>query len=229
MSTSTYSIETLCEIIKNSTSIRQILLKLELSVTNGNYRTIKNKIFQHNIDISHFLGKSQSKGQKHAWPTKKEFSEVAVENSSYSRTNLKKRIITDNLLDYKCCFCGITEWKDKKLSLHLHHINGIDNDHRLENLCFLCPNCHSQTESYCGRVKKPKKLKIEKKYTCPICKGSKSRKSKVCSKCCTPKFKIIWPDIEDLLKELENTSLKDLSKKLGVSRNTVSKHIKNYT
>ena len=35
-----------------------------------------------------------------------------------------------------------------------NHINGINNDHRLENLRFLCPNCHSQTSTYAGKNKR---------------------------------------------------------------------------
>ena len=38
-----------------------------------------------------------------------------------------------------------------ELVLELDHINGVGDDHRLENLRLLCPNCHSQTETYCGR------------------------------------------------------------------------------
>jgi 5-methylcytosine-specific restriction endonuclease McrA len=36
----------------------------------------------------------------------------------------------------------------------LHHVNGDNTDNRLENLQVLCPNCHSQTESFSGRNKK---------------------------------------------------------------------------
>ena len=42
-------------------------------------------------------------------------------------------------------------WNGKKLVLQLEHKNGIHNDHRVENLCFLCPNCHSQTDTYSGK------------------------------------------------------------------------------
>jgi hypothetical protein len=47
----------------------------------------------------------------------------------------------------------IDVWNNKKLVLHIEHINGISNDNRIENLCFLCPNCHSQTDTYGGRNK----------------------------------------------------------------------------
>jgi Zn finger protein HypA/HybF involved in hydrogenase expression len=55
------------------------------------------------------------------------------------------------LLEESCHECGITEWRGKPLSLCLHHINGINDDNRIENLAVLCPNCHSQTENFAGR------------------------------------------------------------------------------
>lgn len=80
--------------------------------------------------------------------------DVFIQNSSYSRGNLKKRIIKNNIIAYECSECvNIGIWRDKPLSLHLDHINGIFNDHRRENLRFLCPNCHSQTISYAGKRK----------------------------------------------------------------------------
>ena len=71
-----------------------------------------------------------------------------------TRSCVKKRIIKENIIKYECSECNIGRiWRGKKLSLHLDHINGDGWDHRLENLRFLCPNCHSQTETYCGKNK----------------------------------------------------------------------------
>jgi hypothetical protein len=70
-----------------------------------------------------------------------------------SRAGMRKRILRENLIENKCRECGISEWKGKKLSLHLDHINGDRWDHRIENLRFLCPNCHSLTETYTGKNK----------------------------------------------------------------------------
>lgn len=75
---------------------------------------------------------------------------VFVENSTYPRHRIKERL--KKLIPFVCSECGQEpEWKGKPLTLQLEHKNGINNDNRKENLCFLCPNCHSQTETYAGR------------------------------------------------------------------------------
>lgn len=82
-----------------------------------------------------------------------------IENSSVARHVIKKRIIRDALIEYNCNCCGIMPlWNGTTLSLQLDHINGVNNDHRLENLRFLCPNCHTQQETYAAKniVKKKK-------------------------------------------------------------------------
>lgn len=81
-------------------------------------------------------------------------SELLVKDRKTSRTHLKTRLIINGLLKYKCRDCGLEKtWNNKPLSLHLEHINGVYNDNRLENLCLLCPNCHSQTPTFAGKNK----------------------------------------------------------------------------
>ena len=69
----------------------------------------------------------------------------------HSRRGVRLRILKDRLLDYKCAGCGIEDWNGKYIPLELDHINGKRDDHRLENLRFLCPNCHSQTDTFRGK------------------------------------------------------------------------------
>lgn len=81
---------------------------------------------------------------------------VFVENSEYvnNRINLKERILKNGWMEYRCVECGLEgEWNGKPLVLQLDHINGRNNDHRLENLRFLCPNCHTQTPTYAGKAR----------------------------------------------------------------------------
>lgn len=68
-----------------------------------------------------------------------------------NRHHVKLRLLRAGLLTNQCSACGLTEWLGKPLSMHVDHINGVHNDHRLDNLRMLCPNCHSQTETYGGR------------------------------------------------------------------------------
>lgn len=92
------------------------------------------------------------------------YEDIFVENSSVRRNVVKRRILRDNLIEYKCRKCGNTgEWMGEEVVLHLEHKNGINNDHRLENLEFLCPNCHSQTSTYAGKNPIATKRKEEKR------------------------------------------------------------------
>ena len=71
----------------------------------------------------------------------------------YQTLKLKNRLIKENIMEYKCAICGLVEWRNEKIVLQLDHINGDGHDHRSENLRLLCPNCHSQTDTWCGKNK----------------------------------------------------------------------------
>jgi DNA-binding CsgD family transcriptional regulator len=68
-----------------------------------------------------------------------------------NRGNLKRRLLNEGFKSIRCDRCDITTWNGQPLSMALHHVNGDRLDNRLENLELLCPNCHSQTDTYSGR------------------------------------------------------------------------------
>lgn len=73
-------------------------------------------------------------------------------NSPICKTSLRR--LAKKHIEYKCAFCNNSGvWNERPLVLDLDHINGNNKDHRLENLRFLCPNCHSQTPTYKGKNK----------------------------------------------------------------------------
>lgn len=138
------------ELVLSSSSNSDVLRKLGLKTRGGaSSKLLKYRISELKINTDHY------KVEWKARSTKFSMDEILVENSSYSNiSRMKKRILENKLLDYRCVKCdndGV--WNSQPMTLQLDHINGISNDHRLVNLRFLCPNCHSQTDTYSGRNK----------------------------------------------------------------------------
>ncbi|MFQ3599183.1 MAG: HNH endonuclease signature motif containing protein [Chloroherpetonaceae bacterium] len=72
----------------------------------------------------------------------------------------RKRMTVIREQSNQCLICGISEWQGKPLKLELDHIDGNCLNNRRENLRALCPNGHSQTETYCGRNVKRKRMRV---------------------------------------------------------------------
>ncbi len=79
---------------------------------------------------------------------------------STARNTIKRRLLDAGILKNVCDECGISEWRGKRLAIQIDHVNGIRDDHRLENLRMLCPNCHSQTETFAARNRLRPKLRL---------------------------------------------------------------------
>lgn len=140
------------EIVNKCDKIKDIAMHIGCLPTSLNYKIINTRLIQENLKVI----------KKTKWSTgkiKQPLNNILVKNSIYTnRTHLKIRLIEENIIEYKCGICNNTgDWLGNKLTLQLDHINGINNDNRIENLRFLCPNCHSQTITYAGaNVKKLK-------------------------------------------------------------------------
>lgn len=221
--------EDFIEAVKNNTTIAGALRTLGLAPLGSNYRTVHKYCQQWNLDTSHWLGKRYSKGTKRAQSPIVPDCKLFVRDNPHCIKNVKRRVLRDNLIPYKCAMCALeNEWQGNFLSLHLDHINGDNCDQRLENLRFLCPNCHSQTETYCG---KKTRIKTDNYETCIDCSKSCHRLAERCKSCAVkfrykqnPKFN--WPPDEELLAMLKTSNFSALGKKLGISDNAIRKRLR---
>jgi Zn finger protein HypA/HybF involved in hydrogenase expression len=80
-----------------------------------------------------------------------------IELGQVNQSRTLRRYLTEERGGYKCNECGIANWNGKEIALHIDHIDGNSDNNFPSNLRFLCPNCHSQTHTYCGRNKKNSK------------------------------------------------------------------------
>lgn len=94
---------------------------------------------------------ARRRGAVRACPQAMPISDLLVADRPRSRNHVKSRLLSSGLKQNRCEDCGLTSWRERPLSIALHHINGNGDDNRLANIKFLCPNCHSQTENFAGR------------------------------------------------------------------------------
>lgn len=231
-----YSKEEFEEIINKSSSLKEVLLNLGYKPFTGNYSTLKNKINEFNIDLEPLNNRRKNiKREKHN-SNKKDINELLFYGSSTSNKVLKKRLIEENIIDNKCSDCDIEPfWNGKELTFHLDHINGDNKDNSIENLRFLCPNCHSQTNTYCGRnIKEKRKLNC-----CKFCNKELSNsysKSELCWDCLIEyknKFvkgeeNLIKPSVGELKELVINLGFTKTGEIYNVSANSVKKWCKKY-
>lgn len=169
------------EIINKSHSIADVCRNVGWKPVGDNYKTVHRYISEYELDVSHFTGKRTNIGNVNNKHNEKPVEYYLRENSYINSNTLKNKLFSSGLKKYKCEDCGCNKWNDKQISLQLHHINGNDTDNRLENLQILCPNCHSQTDTFTARNIKNQK---EKKYYCKGCKKEiKKTPTGFCDKC----------------------------------------------
>ena len=153
--------EQFVNLIKNSTNISEVLFKLGYTVKGNSwgFSQVRKRMTDLNISMSLFKGKGAAIEKTRSGALTAEM--LFKENCKHNRTCLRRFIVANDILPYKCAICGTKEWNGKTLSLELDHINGINNDNRLENLRFLCPNCHSQTTTYGSRNQQKNESRYE--------------------------------------------------------------------
>ena len=213
------------KLIQKSNSIGEVLAFFGMKNHGSNFRTFQRRCLEQNIDYSKFKG-NRCNGNR--IQSQIPLEDVLVENSSYSRYSLKKRLIENKILENKCDICGqLPCWNGQSLIMILDHINGINNDNRLDNLRLLCPNCNTQVPTFAG------KNIVRVVNNCLDCGKKIAIVSKRCKNCQKnlPRYdkrKVDRPSKEDLEKMLWEETITKIAEKFNVSDKTIGKWIKSY-
>lgn len=143
-----YTKELLEPLVKESTSIAQVIRKLDLKEAGGTHQHLAKKIKQLAIDTSHFLGQASNCGKSHKGGCDKLSHEkilILRESGNRQKSFKLRRALLESGRDYKCEICGLKDqWNKQEIRLEIDHKNNNWLDDRAENLRFCCPNCHSQ-------------------------------------------------------------------------------------
>lgn len=155
-----YSKEEIDKAVLESNCIAAVCRNIGIGTRGNNFERIKKYIDFYNSNTDHFQSASeQLKGLAvgRTIPLEK----ILIVNSTYGNSyTLKKRLLKEAIKINKCEVCGLSDkWNDKNINMQLDHINGVNNDNRIENLRMICPNCHSQTETFCGKHNGQKAIK----------------------------------------------------------------------
>lgn len=108
-------------------------------------------------------------------------------NSTYSNHAIKKILLEILNWEDECNECGISDWYGRKLTLQLDHIDGNNSNNEISNLRLLCPNCHSLTDTYCGKSINTGKLKVSDEELIKAMQSSKNIRQALISVNLTPK------------------------------------------
>jgi len=140
-----YTIPELRVSVARSQCVSDVCKALNITVCTFNYKKINTLCEEYDISMDHFdISRTLKRGKKQ-WTMDTAF----VANSTCIGSQLRRVAIRFGLYTGTCALCHSNDqWHGKVLTLEYDHINGINNDNRLKNLRWLCPNCHSQTSTY---------------------------------------------------------------------------------
>lgn len=134
----------------NNKSVKCVLREMGMcEIAGGNYKLIYETVKKYNLDTSHWLGRAWNKNKVFGF--KRPISDYFNGIKKITSHHLKIRLIEEGLKKEECESCHNIKWLSGKIPLELHHIDGNDENNKLENLQILCPNCHALTDNFCSK------------------------------------------------------------------------------
>lgn len=215
-----YTKEQVERAINRSRSIRDVMHHLGMSVDNGHYRVIHYYAKLYGLELPKADPKARTRRAVLASKIPDEL--YFAKNTFHIGKALRKRLLNDHGRQEMCAICGIgPEWNGKFLRLHVDHVDGDKLNNLLSNLRFLCPNCHSQTSTYSNNGG------YGTRYSYCKCGQRIARHSRLCRRCENERrgTKIEWPSDREILDLVEEYSMLEVGRRLGVSDNAVRKHL----
>jgi 5-methylcytosine-specific restriction endonuclease McrA len=139
-----YTKEQVENAVLESKCYSDVFRNLGLKINGGSYHWIKNLIKKHDINITHFLTSKELFKLNHFIKKTNFLGIQKIESNQRIRAKKLRKFMLDNNVDYKCNICNILEWLGKPMTLDIDHIDENCLNNQIENLQFLCPNCHRQ-------------------------------------------------------------------------------------
>ena len=148
-----YSDDDIRDAVAQSISIAGVMRLLGIKPTGGSHFHISKRIQRLGLDTSHFLGQGSRRGTAQA---RKRADEILVRRPAdgpRAKPHMLRRALIESGRRLACVGCGVGDrWMGQPLTLHIDHADGDFANCLAENLRFLCPNCHSQTSTYCRKL-----------------------------------------------------------------------------
>lgn len=233
-----YDEEELRAIVQRSTNMTEVLRALKLRPAGGNHAELKKWVARWGISTEHF--DPDLRRHRGLRRTVVPLATYMVAGSTYSRSTLKRRLYAEGLKERRCELCGQDEeWQGGRMALILDHINGVADDHRLENLRIVCPNCAATLDTHCGRNST---TVIERAcLRCGTDFRPASNRQRYCGRECGQRRngstagvsrpqtrKVVRPPADELLRQVADLGWAGTGRLHGVSDNAVRKWMRAY-
>lgn len=244
-----YSNELLKSVVGSSKSFLEVIRKLGLSRGGAAFRAVKSRVISLGLDTSHFLGVRVNSGPNHKGGdpilTPDKILVMDRRDGRKEKVHVLRRALLASRIEERCKVCSIgTMWNGKPIRLQIDHCDGNPINNTVDNLRFLCPNCHSQTDTYGSRnigkyerssiTLHPKSVKKLVNVHCNKCskefqrRSSRVKKTNYCNPECfkNSSHKIDWPTLERLNKLAQSMPMTHVALQLGVSTTAILRRLR---